>query len=198
MKGLIVKTALITLAIIFSVVLLVVGALSIFSPITLAKGFDGLGCYSLTTYFYEKNYQKSEDIEDLALLAIKLNQDSDGEKAEKYLKELVRHENFNEFCASEQGGNVYNKEFYTGKYAVVLVKNSKLIDAIDVADVFVLENGYTDFNPYSVLLIECGKNLSVEDLNLIKGKLTTFIDVFSSSQNVATDIEYIEQLKLQK
>lgn len=198
LKKLIVKTAIITLACVLGLILLTFGALAIFSPVTLANVFDKTGSYSASVYFYEKNYQNSGDIDDLALLTIKIDQDLDGEKAEEYLAKLVRHEDFIEFCASEQGGEVFNKQFYVGNYAVVLVKNSKLIDAIDVAEIFVLENGYTDFNPYSVLLIEEGENLSVEDLDLIKGKLHVYLDAFPSSQNTVNDINYIDQLKAQK
>ncbi len=189
MKDLVVKTVLITLAFIFSIILLVFGALALFSPITLADTFDGTGGYSSSIYFYEKQYKKTGDIEDLALLAIKVNQDIDAQLAEQYLGELVSHEKFAEFCAEEEGKELSNREFYYGKYAVALVKNDGFDKALEVAEEFVKANGYTSYNPYSVLIIEQGESFSSEQLDQIQSKILFY------SASAEQDINQITYLK---
>ncbi len=192
MKDLIVKTALITLASIFAVFLIVFGALSMFSPLTLAKVFDGTGGYSSSIHFYEKHYKKTGDIEDLAILALKINQDIDAPLAEQYLEELINHEEFYEFCAKD-GKPLASEEFYKSEYAVALVKNGKFDRALVVADKFVGKNGYTQFNPYSILLVEEGQNFSEEQLDKIKADIQKHSSI--SAGKAQSDIDYIERLK---
>ncbi len=187
MKDLVVKTVLFTLAFILGIVVLVFGALAIFTPITLAEVFDGTGGYSASIHFYQKNYEKTGEIEDLALLALKINQDVDGDKAEKYLEKLVSDAEFVEFCKTEVGGELSNKQFYIGKYASVLVLNGKFDKALEVAESFVTDNDYTALNPYSVILIERGESLSEAELNKIKDKIKDFSEAHS-------DLDYIDEL----
>ncbi len=196
MKNLVIKTVFITLASLFGLLLLVFGALALFSPVTLAEVFDVTGSYSGSILFYEKQYDKTGDIEDLAVLSIKINQEVDAELAEKYLEKLVNHENFEQFCASEDGGVLSNKQFYVGKYALALVKNGKLDKALTVAEDFVNQNGYTGFNPYSVILVEKGKGLTAQQLNAIKAKIQSYSG--ADKENATADIEYIDNLISQK
>ncbi len=187
MKELVIKTVLITLASVLGVFLLVFGALALFSPLTLAKLFDGTGGYSSSIHFYERHYDKTGDIEDLAVLALKINADIDTELAEEYFEKLVTDQSFDEFCANAEGGELSNKQFYLGKYATVLVKNSKLDKALELAKEFVNENGYTSYNPYTVLLIELGESFSADELNAIKENIKGYGEASS-------DIAYIDEL----
>ncbi len=193
MKKLILKTALITLASILCVFLLVFGALALFSPITLANLFDRMGGYSSSIHFYESQYDKTGDIDDLSVLVLKIDHESDSELAEEYLAELVSHKDFNEFCVREEGGEISNKEFYYGKYAVALAKNSKLDKSIEVANAFVEDNGYTNYNPFSILLMEYGENLSETQLTELGGHIIKHSG--DNLDKVAQDLKHIDNLK---
>ncbi len=182
MKDLIVKTVLITLASLVGVFLLTFGALALFSPITLAEVFDGTGGYSSSIRFYELQYEKTGEIDDLAILTVKINQDVDAELSEKYLEELINHPDFDSVY-----GDLSNKQFYYGKYAVALVKNDKFSYALAHADNFVKANGYTAYNPYSVILVELGGELNGDQLESIKESINNYAEASS-------DLEYIDAL----
>ncbi len=196
MTKLIIKTVSITLASVLGAFLLTFGALALFSPITLAKIFDGTGGYSSSIHFYERNYDKTGDVDDLALLVVKINEDVDLDLAEDYLEQLIVHEEFNSFCEKNEQP-LQTKEFYYGKYAVVLAKNAKLDKAIELGDAFVQENGYTDYNPFSVLLFEYGDFLSAEQLGSIQTKIESYSLDGVQLEKRAIDLTRIEQLKTQ-
>ncbi len=196
MKDIVVKTVLITLASLFGVFLVAFGALAMFAPGTLAEVFDGTGGYSSSILFYEKQYDKTKDIEDLAILVVKINPELDLELAEKYYNELVNHEKFEEFCANGQGDVLSNKEFYVGKYALTLFKNDKLDSALVVASDFVKENGYTLFNPYSVLLIEQGGEFSKAELEQIKDEILAYSG--EDKANTTHDLKLVDDLIAKK
>ena len=69
MKKVVLKTIAITLASIVLALGLFFGSFALFSPITLAKFFDGLGVYSLSINFYESNFNKTKKVSDLAIIA---------------------------------------------------------------------------------------------------------------------------------
>ena len=112
------------------------GAIALFAPGFTAGIFNGVGNYSATVFFYEKQYAKTQSLIDLMILVDKVDYEKDGVKAEKYLELLVNHKDFDKLSGVD-GGTVSENEFYLGNYALVLAKNDKFIKALSVSSEFV-------------------------------------------------------------
>ena len=174
MTKLVLKTIAITLALIVLAIGLFFGSFALFSPITLARFFDGVGCYSLSITFYESNFNKTQKVSDLATLIVKIDQEKDSELAEKYLKILVEYENFDEFCSSEDKysqSQISAKDFYLGEYVYALLKNGKNTGAVDVAFDYIEENGYTENNPCRIIVVNASSFLNEDEIYSLKQKI---------------------------
>jgi len=198
LKKLIIKTALITLIAIIGVASVVLGCLMIFAPKTSAKMFDGLGMERVAFSFYEKQYEKSQELTDLAILIDKINAEDEPTKTEKLCLEFIENEGFEDFVKLKGkknfGSETKAKEFYYGKLVVAEVTLGKLTDALDNAyDFYRLCGGYTEGNPYRMILYEKGEDLTEAELN----KLKTQIRIRKNEDNetrVNQDVAEIEKI----
>jgi hypothetical protein len=196
LKKLVLKTVAITLASIVLAFAVAFGAACIFAPKFLAKCFDGVGAYSASVFFYEKQYKKSGVIEDLALLVDNVDGEKDAEKAEKYLKLLVTDEWFESFCTLQDGGEatlISTSEYYLGRYAVALVENGKGDEALEFCYSYVRDNGYTKNNPYRILVSDTGDDK--EFLATVKASLSKCLHelplTFESAERLVNDMNQI-------
>lgn len=180
MKKLVIKTVAITVAAIIVLMAAIYLTFALAFPKTLAKAWKDVGNYSIAAKYYEKQYDKSGDLDDLAKLCVYLDAKTDGVKAAKYLKLLTENENFNARCESEdhKGGFKYTAyEYYYGKYAVAEFYANKIDAAITVAKSAV-SKGYTENNAFRVLLLdaedltESDRGAIVSAINEIYGGLT--------------------------
>ncbi len=176
MKKIIIKTALITLASIIGAILLTYLMIALISPKTMAEGYGKLGNYKLSVKYYEKQYNKTEEISDLYVLVTAIDEKQDYTKAQEYTAELISHPNFDKFCKIQDGvlnadgeeivnppektDGVTTKEFVYGKRAVALAKNDFSF-AIEFCLSYCEEAGYTSYNPFRIIIIE------------LKGELTS-------------------------
>lgn len=204
MKKIVIKTSLITIACIFCAFIVLFFALFFFSPVTVGKLFDDMGSYSVSVYFYERQYNKTEKTEDLATLVFKLDEEKDFEKTFNFSDKMIKSVDFDAYCnqkdQKEQGGRTGNfistKEFVLGKFSVSAYLNNAFPAFKVTAENFVLENGYTFYNPYRILLSRTGKNIKAEDLTDIKD----ILDVLKNEKFgteltlINSDISYIEGL----
>ncbi len=150
MTKLVVKTAALTLSIILLVAAFVFGAMSVFAPKTMANFFDKLDCYSISMYYYESQYKKTQDYDDLDDLCVLVNDVEDTERAYTYLAILCTSAEFKNNDSEENTGMSYH-EFFYAKYA-----NSALIlygedRAKEIAEDYVKRFGETKYNPYVIL-----------------------------------------------
>lgn len=125
MKKLVIKTAIITLASIVSIMAVAFGTLCVFMPKTVAGGFEKLGSKTASVFFYQKQYQKTNDIEDLIVVIDCAYSMEDYVLQEEYLKELINHKDFDAFCKQEDIKNndgKITKDYYLGYYKIVLQK----------------------------------------------------------------------------
>lgn len=201
MTKLVLKTVAITLVAVLGACLITFGSLALFAPVSLARMFDGLGMYKSSIHYYEKQYGKSESIEDLAVLVLKIDNEKDSVKAEKYLEIMVQHPDYSTYCetASEDDAfsNLSLSEFYNAKYAVALVKNSaetpeKFNSAIQFANA-IAHFGYNENNPFSAIISELGGSLSEEQLLALKSEILEYLDD-GQNQIAKSDINTIDQL----
>ena len=170
MKKLVIKTSLITLACIVGAMLIAFGTTALFAPVKMAGFFDGVGNYSASVFFYEKQYKKSQEISDLELLVSKMDRQDAYEKG--YLKELVEHKDFYSYVDG-QGHLITTAEYYYGEYVLALYKNGKFEDSLTVAKSFVDANGYTEYNPLSTLVDQVLPNATAGQIDGLISVLQT-------------------------
>ena len=125
MKNLVVKTAIITLASIVSIMAVTFGALCAFMPKTVAGFFENLGSKTASVFFYQKQYQKTNKIDDLIVVIDCAYLMEDLVLQEKYIKELINHDDFSSYCQkqdAENQGKISTQEYYEGYYDAVVKK----------------------------------------------------------------------------
>jgi len=174
LKKLIIKTSLITLAVTLCALMITFGALALFAPKTVAGIFDGVGGYSASVFFYEKQYNKSGEIDDLAVLVDKIDEDKEPLKAEKYIETLISREDFATYCEEQDKSKpaIKTKEYYYGNYVLVLIENGRFDKALEVCNEQAHGSGkYTKDNPYRVIISEVAGELSLDNLKTLRNKL---------------------------
>ena len=179
MKNLVLKTVIMTFTVIITVIAVIYACFAIFSPKTLAKFWEDAGNYSVSGKYYEKQYEKSEDISDLANLCAKLDVKNDSKRAAKYLAIFTDDENFSAFCEQEDKAGGYkftSYEYYYGIFTVANFYENGLSAAIDTAKKAVKE-GYTEHNAFYVLLSETP--LTKEDGTIIKAEISVIKETLS-------------------
>ena len=177
LKKLIIKTAAITFAIIIAVASLVYGALVLFAPRSLAAFYEGVGNYGISVDFYEMQYNKTADKNDLYTLCIKVDEYLDAERAKKYLELFVDGDSasFNAFCTEKDSTNtaptaITTKEYAFGKLVCAIYSSEGIVSAVERAEELV-EAGYTEFNPYYVLITDKVLSLTVTELSMVEASI---------------------------
>lgn len=156
-KKFILHWCLITLGILITLSFIVLFAISIFSPISMAKFCYNLGFDQLETFFYLKDYEKSGDISSLYKVVVNDYNLKKYDDVEKYYEELennVQYSQFIEFI-NEQNQSInttnlnksalLNEDSYLkNRYVLSLVYQSKWDKAFTYAvDNFVDYENYT-------------------------------------------------------
>lgn len=133
MKKLVVKTACLSLAFLIGSMICAFGLATILAPGKVGVLFDGVGEYSASVFFYEKQYQKTQSVNDLYVLASNLDVYSDSVRAEKYYGKLISHNKFDDLCArideqnfDEQNKGVGTKDFCYGSLCIAFAENNKV------------------------------------------------------------------------
>lgn len=156
MKNLVLKTVVLTFTVVITVIAAIYACFAIFAPKTLAQFWEDAGNYSVSVKYYEKQYEKSGDISDLANLCAKLEVKSDATRAAAYLAIFTDSEGFSEFCEKEDKAGGYkftSYEYYYGMFTVASYYESGIASAISVAKKAVSQ-GYTEHNAFFILLSE--------------------------------------------
>ena len=161
MKKLVLKTALITLCSIIALLGILYGVFALFFPKTLAKTFEALGSDNAAIRYYEKQYEKTEDLQDLITLCAKLDVYEDTERAEKYLTILVAKPGFYSTCLdSDVSGQISNEEYFEGKWVVATYLKDGIERGIEKA-LYSIRNGnyrYSEYNPFHILYTDSNIN----------------------------------------
>ena len=188
MKKLVIKTVAITVVAIIVLMAAIYLVFALAFPKTLADCWKDMGNYSLAAKYYEKQYDKSEDLEDLATLCVYLDAKTDGVKTAKYLKLLTENEKFSEHFPVDghKGGfNYTDYEYYYGKYAVAEYYANKISAAITVAKSAVSKE-YTENNAFYVLLIDA-EDLTESDRGAIVSAINEIYSGLTESEKQIAD-----------
>ena len=193
MKKLVLKTVAITLASVIGALLLAFGCFALLSPGVLGKVFDGAGMYSASVFFYEKEYERTGDIDDLNRLVLTIDEDKDYALAEKYYKEIIEHKDFSKLCEVQTiNGKVTAKEYYYGNYALSVANNGKFSDALQIGKEFVSDN-YTAYNPLRVLIYDYVSAERQQEITEALGVLQS-LTVTDGQTYLSADINYLNGL----
>ena len=194
------KTVAITLASIVGALVVAFGALFFFAPKVLATVMSDTGNHSASVYFYERQYLKSGELSDLSVLIDKLDRETQGEKLELYSSEMVFAGGFKDFCEQKDYGKqlmVSSYEYYSCVYACALISNGKTDEGLDFCKQFVLDNGYTENNPYRSIIADNADSNEILTaiksalLDLLPGGFTSEqMDIIVSDINDITSIIY--------
>ncbi|MCQ2387076.1 MAG: hypothetical protein MJ066_01340 [Clostridia bacterium] len=178
MSKIIIKSALITFVSVIALFLAVYFCVGIFSPLSIAKSYDKLGNYDISVKYYEKQYKKTQKIEDLAFLCEKLDEKNVNKKGESkavyYLDKLLSCENYVSFCQEKDKNSrgITAKEFFDGKYVVSIYYESGIENALEKATLIIGED-YTEYNPFYILISEIGDNISKEESEKIRNSINS-------------------------
>lgn len=158
MKKLVLKTALITLASIIAILGILYGVFALFFPKTLAKTYESMGYDQTAIKYYEKQYEKTQDVQDLITLCVRLDVYSDTSRAEKYLSILVAKPNFYSTCLDndvnvQTSNQISSEEYFEGKWVVATYLKNGVEKAIENA-IYSVRKGnyrYTEYNAFFML-----------------------------------------------
>lgn len=198
MKKLVIKTVFITVMSILIVCLAVISAFCIFKPRVIAQMFDNFGNYNATQYFYQRQYEKTGEIEDLLMLIDNAYEKQDNVALRNCIGQLIADDEFKSYCINKNlavaPGNIKTEEYYASWYAEVLCITGDFADAVAFSNTYVLKDdgsvnmGYTKFNPFRTL-VNIKSNLTQAQVNVLKQaiqeKLVSITDV--------TELGYIAQ-----
>ncbi len=200
MKKLVLKTASLTLAVVVALIALIYGSLALFAPASLARFYEGVDNYSLSAKYYEKQYDKSGEIEDLYTLCLKVDGYNDADRAEKYLELLIDNDSqsFNTFCSKKDNAerlSISTKEYIIGKYTCAVYKNKGMVGVIDATGSLIAKN-YTDYNGFYLLITDENLCLSTAELSTVKTNIEIIMGSLSSESAIFAqrDIDFIDQL----
>ena len=159
MKKLILKTALLTLATLICLSAMLYGFFALFFPVKIANLLDGLGREDVAIAYYELEYQKTSEIDDLVNICTRLDARNDSHKAQKYLEALVEHEEFEEFCSKRDKENknpLTSRDFFYGKLFIATKVCDGIDEAIAVGEdaINIGHNQYNEYNPFRIALNE--------------------------------------------
>ncbi len=198
MKKLVVKTIFITIAVILAVCFAVMSAFCVFKPRIIAKMFDGLGKYDASQYFYERQYEKTQEIDDLFALIDNAYEKQDVKGLRKYVGNLISHKDFKAYYQNKntglKPGDMQTEEYYASWYAELLFMAEGFASALKFSRSYVVKAdgsvymGYTKFNPMRTLATK-NQELSAEQ----KQALIKELSALQTKLTDSTEIDYIRE-----
>ena len=167
MKHLIIKTVIISLSLIIAISFIIIGLVSVISPITIANASYRLGNYTISVKYTEKQYEKTKSFEDLALLVERGITASDYEVVSKYSQSFLNNENFESYSSGKSGD--YTNYIANG-YILSLYNLGHVDKSITTALQYV-DSEFSLPNPITTLVYVASKNNDTETLIKISSEL---------------------------
>ncbi len=184
MKKLIIKTSVITLTLILIVGFALYGLLGFMYPSSIASLAFRVNNKSVCLKYSEKQYEKTNDVEDLSILIERAIWAENNELIVKYSAIFLNSSNFEEF--------VKDKDGYENFIVCYYVESLYLLDqkekSIEIA--FSYFNGKSELNPVRVLVLASKNDL--DTLNKILKKLNS---IENKTQETTNLINQIKNLK---
>ncbi len=184
MKKLIIKTSAISLALILIVGFAFYGLLGLMYPSSIASLAFRVNNKSVCLKYSEKQYEKTNDIEDLALLIERAIWAKDYERTIKYSSQLLNSKDFEEYASDKSGYQAY----IACSYVEALYLSDEKEKSIEIA--FSYYNGNSELNPVRVLVLSSKNDL--ETLNKILKKLNSLENKTQETINLINQIKNLK------
>ncbi len=179
MKKLVLKTTIITLVSILLCLLIAFGVLAIGFPSIVANGADKIGAKKTAVYFYERQYEKTDKIDDLYVLCFSAFNAQDYKTAEEYFTTLNNKEGFESFCQDrdeERNSNILSLDVCNGALVRSTFETQGLEQALEQATLLVAKWGYAEYSPFLFLLESYGRKLNTSQLTQVKTQINAIVD----------------------
>ena len=190
MKKRIIKTSIITIAIMLATYLIVWGAICLFYPVGLAKIHAELKDYKGATKYYEIDYKRKGGYDRLATLTEYSYLAKDHKKVVKYGEKLLEHEDF----------DFEDKNYYADVCCFIIGSKYQLnhTDTVEktMGYCFIIEeNAVTEFidDCLNLLISKAVPNQDVQTLKEIQRQLNDYSEKFSPLDYFYSDVEEIYQ-----
>ncbi len=186
MKNLVIKTVLIAFSLIIAISFIIIGLISVFSPITIANASFRLGNYELSLKYTQKQYEKSKSYEDLALLVERGIIANDYEIVSNYSHVLLNDERFESFSSTKDGDYV---NYIANGYVLSLYNVGSVDKSITTALQYV-DSNFSIPNPITTLVYTASKKGDTTTLN----KILNVLEGLEQNQNVKNIISQIKKV----
>lgn len=195
MKKTVLKTVGFTLLGVLITLVVFFGVFFFVAPGVLGNASKALGNHDAAVYFYQRQYDTAGHYDNLSYLVYELDANEDAEKTEKYLTIVL--DDMAGYLKEREGDfetELSAKEYFYNKCVVAMINNGNVEGAINRAKEFVLDCGYTSFNPFRIIISTKGSDLSVEDLSKLKEKLALASQSISDKTLINSDLQAIDNL----
>ena len=178
MKKTIIKTAVITLLTVIILLSALFGLFFFFFPGTLAKIADKMGNYSFAVSMFERQYLIDKKYDSLKDILIKINEEKDAEKTDKYSTIFIGDEKYISYV-KENAAHLFlteekTHEFFYGKCVISKVNDKSFSSAIEYAREFIESFSYTEYNPARIVIAEKLSVLSSSEKATLKGMIENY------------------------
>ena len=195
MGKVIIKTALVTLGSLLAAILILVAALTMFTPRTMSQVFDELGGKKISLWYMELSFQKSGEADDLAALFIKSVEVQDRVRTEKYGKILAERDDFDVICAGrdEQSENPLLGQIPFAYYVYGNIAEAVyVLNGAEAAVNYAAENTPESYPPYNALQTLLYLDGAADDAELLV-LLTNALARYDGAE-AAADFAYLQSL----
>ncbi len=193
MRKTIVKTALITLGVVLTLIILTFTVFSLFFPKVMLNLTSDMGLDGFALTYSEQQYKNSKSLNDLEDLLYRANELNRTDIILAYSLDMIDSDKFEEFSNSRSSsGDLSYKSYVIGNYLLALKdSNESYSVVVQKAKTYFLEfyNEYEKYNPLNILVINT-VSTETENKQILKTELVALTPTYSCSL-LTNDIAYI-------
>jgi hypothetical protein len=193
MRKTIVKTALITLGVVLTLIILTFTVFSLFFPKVMLNLTSDMGLDGFALTYSEQQYKNSKSLNDLEDLLYRANELNRTDIIVAYSLDMIDSDKFEEFSNSRSNtGDLSYKSYVIGNYLLALKDNNESYSVVvQKAKTYFLEfyNEYEKYNPLNILVINT-VSTETENKQILKTELLALTPTYSCSL-LTNDIAHI-------
>jgi len=182
MRKTIVKTALITLRVVLTLIILTFTVFSLFFPKVMLNLTSDMGLDGFALTYSEQQYKNSKSLTDLEDLLYRANELNRTDIIVEYSLDMIESDKFEEFSNTRQDtGDLSYKSYIIGNYLIALKdSNENYSVVVQKAKTYFLDfyTEYEKYNPFNILVINTASS-ETENKQLLKTELEALTPTYS-------------------
>jgi len=182
MRKTIVKTALITLGVVLTLIILTFTVFSLFFPKVMLNLTSDMGLDGFALTYSEQQYKNSKSLTDLEDLLYRANELNRTDIIVEYSLDMIESDKFEEFSNTRQDtGDLSYKSYIIGNYLIALKdSNENYSVVVQKAKTYFLDfyTEYEKYNPFNILVINTASS-ETENKQLLKTELEALTPTYS-------------------